>query len=179
MTNVFIKSRYVRSAKAYIGDAVPKDTSNIHDAKYDTNWQDIQSDVRIMTLDTVDENEIKEKLKQVYPNASSDIFRIETIPAKLRIYKMKLRFKLDISITEIDDVMRLFHITEPAKITDGLTIYLEQTIPYIPDKDTIEKYANTIEQNYKSTLITTRGCRFDGYEYIYDVTDEIHLRDCR
>lgn len=90
------------------------------------------------------------------------------------LFDMKLRFKLTLELTELNAIAELCGLTEKAIIKDAATLYMTQTVPFIPDKKTLNEYAQVLKRNYmvSNRNVAIHNCEFDGYEYIYAVTHE-------
>lgn len=72
-------------------------------------------------------------------------------------YEMELVFKLNI---EVIGVIGANYTIE---------IKMHQVAPFVPDKETIQKYADVIKETYlkSSTELTCTTCEFDRYNYLY------------
>lgn len=88
------------------------------------------------------------------------------------MFKMRLRFKLSISVTELDQLLRMFpdgmNATPVAK--DCILARMDMTVPFIPDDIVIAKYIDIIKETYTAGgRLTVRDCVFDGFEYLRPV----------
>lgn len=90
------------------------------------------------------------------------------------LFDMKLRFKLALELTELNAIANLCGITERAVIKDAAVLYMTQTVPFIPDKKTLDEYAQVLKRNYMACNknVAIHNCVFDGYEYLYAVTPD-------
>lgn len=87
---------------------------------------------------------------------------------KDRMYDMSIRFTADITFTD-PDAMQLIG-GNPA-LRGALKLRVDQTVPFIPDRETLQKYAKILEETYEEPEhhIKAANVRFDGYNYIYAV----------
>lgn len=96
-------------------------------------------------------------------------------------YTMSLRFIADAiptettkMLNELNDFMQHVGCQDTYTINDNnrptITLKLEQTVPFVPDRETIQKYVNIMESKLKDNKeITIKNIRFDGYNYIYPI----------
>lgn len=87
------------------------------------------------------------------------------------LYKMKLNFALDIGIRSLDRVLRECGFSERPTLKNAINYTIEQTVPFIPDKETIQTYCDIIKKE-KQNSINIRSAVFTGYEYLYPVKPE-------
>lgn len=85
------------------------------------------------------------------------------------LYKMSMRFTLHMQLKVLEDVITGCGIKNGLTSTQTATI--EQTVPFIPDDETIETYKNIIKENYNhpDNKIEIQNVTFDGYDYLYRV----------
>lgn len=88
------------------------------------------------------------------------------------MFRMRLRFRLSISLTEIDQLLRMFpdgmDVIPVAK--DCILAHMDMTVPFIPDDTVIAKYIGIIRETYTAGgRITVRECVFDGFEHLRPV----------
>ena len=85
------------------------------------------------------------------------------------MYRMKLNFKLDLGIKEINNFLEICG-GNPVFVENAATVSLEQEVSFIPTEEIIKKYEEIIKSNYsKGEKIECVDCRFAGYEYLYEV----------
>lgn len=91
---------------------------------------------------------------------------------KDRLYSMKLRFKADAGIKELETLTAACGFKEVPVAVDAVTLHMEQVVPFIPDDRTLDKYASILLEGYNKAHpdIRLHSLRFDGYEYLYAVT---------
>lgn len=89
-----------------------------------------------------------------------------------KFYEMELKFKLDIELKEINDMMSMFGFYEKAELKDSVEVTMHQIVNFIPDKNVIASYEKTIQENYfkNDKKFSCNRCRFVGYNYLYAVT---------
>lgn len=87
------------------------------------------------------------------------------------LYKMKLNFAIDIGIKSLDRVLCECGFSERPTLKNAINYTIEQTVPFIPDKETIQTYCNIIKKE-KQNSINIRSAVFTGYEYLYPVKPE-------
>ena len=87
------------------------------------------------------------------------------------LYKMKLNFAIDIGIKSLDRVLRECGFSERPTLKNAINYTIEQTVPFIPDKETIQTYCDIIKKE-KQNSINIRSAVFTGYEYLYPVKPE-------
>lgn len=85
------------------------------------------------------------------------------------VYKMCLKFKLSMSIKELNDLNAMYGLLGKIVVPDAITVRMTQTLPFIPTEETIHEYEKVIKENYRSEKLICEDCRFDGYEYIHTV----------
>lgn len=111
------------------------------------------------------------KLTEKVLTADEFIKKIADVGPSL-MFKMRLRFKLSISLTELDRLLSLFpdgmNVTPVAK--DCILARMDMTVPFIPDDMVIAKYIGIIKETYTAGgRLTVRDCVFDGFEYLRPV----------
>lgn len=87
------------------------------------------------------------------------------------LYKMKLNFALDIGIKSLDGILHECGFSERPTLKNAVNYTIEQTVPFIPDKETIQTYCDIIKKE-KQNSINIRSAVFTGYEYLYPVKPE-------
>lgn len=85
------------------------------------------------------------------------------------LYKMCLRFKLDIALDSLNDIAKNCGFDEKAIAQNAVETILRQVIPFIPDKETIRKYTEIIQKQYVGGGISCHKVHFIGYDYLYPV----------
>ena len=87
------------------------------------------------------------------------------------MYHMKIAFSVDISmermntLTEKIDGSRL--IAENA-----MTVYIEQTVPFVPTNEILQQYASTIKSSdISETKLRIEDVRFSHYEIFEEIKD--------
>lgn len=83
-------------------------------------------------------------------------------------YEMKMNFMADIGLSEIDDFLTHMRMADLPTLEKGITLSIEQTVPFIPDKTMLEGYAKILKETKLDKLVI-RDVHFTGYEYIYPV----------
>ena len=73
---VFIKRDYVRDTQVFGGDCLSDDI-DIYDEEHERNWHDAEGDLLILERYACDVQEIVSQIRQLYPDASHNIFRIQ------------------------------------------------------------------------------------------------------
>lgn len=84
------------------------------------------------------------------------------------LYEMSLRFKCDAGLDEVDAFLEHMCMAEKPVLQNALMLRVVQTVPFVPDEDTIRKYEDTLAGT-RSNGAMIRKARFDGYDYIYAV----------
>lgn len=102
--------------------------------------------------------------------------KLELIPmsaqAKLGVlFQMELTFTVSESLTELDSMLDHLDFKQYPIVQNSKTVKLQQTLPFIPDDETIKKYAQIIKDahNRKSGQTTIRDIQFLGFSYIRPV----------
>ena len=89
---------------------------------------------------------------------------------KDRLYHMKLLFKVDLAFKTINEIAEICGMSEKAMARNAATADIEQVVPFIPDNETIDKYAQVIKENYETKDLAAENVTFTGYEFLYEVT---------
>lgn len=86
-------------------------------------------------------------------------------------YEMELKFRLDIELKEINDIMSSFGFSEKAGLRDAIEVTMKQVVPFIPDETVINEYSKAIKENYLKNHkeFSVSACKFCGYNYLYAV----------
>lgn len=130
---------------------------------------------------------IPERMKADVPNQTKprnpDILPVAE-QSRNQLYAMSIRFKADAGIRSMDELLDMCFPGERASLKDGLTLRITQTIPFIPDVLTLEKYAAALQDGYErsNNKIRLSNIRFDGYDYLYAVrpeTEQINTKPCK
>ena len=79
---VYIKPEYIRDAQAYEGDCSAK-VHDYLDQDQDKFWFDIEGYMLVLDINADDIDSVIARLRNIYPKASSDVFRIISAPAEL------------------------------------------------------------------------------------------------
>ena len=87
------------------------------------------------------------------------------------LYKMKLNFAINIGIKSLDGILHECGFSERPTLKNAINYTIEQTVPFIPDKETIQTYCDIIKKE-KQNRINIRSAVFTGYEYLYPVKPE-------
>lgn len=86
------------------------------------------------------------------------------------LYEMSIRFKADAGLKTLDGMLDACFPGERISVKDGLVLRMTQTVPFIPDPHTLEKYAKILEDAYsKNPEARVSNVRFDGYDFLYAV----------
>lgn len=83
-------------------------------------------------------------------------------------YEMKMNFSADVGLSEMDDFLTHMRMTDLPTLEKGITLSIEQTVPFIPDKTMLDGYAKVLKETKLNKLVI-RDVHFTGYEYIYPV----------
>lgn len=109
--------------------------------------------------------------------------KTKTVPVKHqpkdRLYRMKLRFRLDYGLTEINRIAAACGFHEEAVLKNASVYFLEQTVNFIPDDETLKTYEDIIRDtmNQKEGSFSIKSCTFDGYEWLYPVIPDTGIPD--
>lgn len=102
--------------------------------------------------------------------------KLELIPmseqAKLGVlFQMELTFTVSESLTELDSMLDHLDFKQYPTVQNSKTVKLQQTLPFIPNDETIKKYAQIIKDthNRESGQTTIRDIQFLGFSYIRPV----------
>lgn len=102
--------------------------------------------------------------------------KLELIPmneqAKLNVlFQMELVYTISESLTELDDMLAHLDFKQYPTVQNSKTVKIQQTLPFIPDDETIKKYAQIIKDahNRESRQTTIRDIQFLGFSYIRPV----------
>lgn len=87
------------------------------------------------------------------------------------LFQMELTFTVSESLTEIDNMLDHLDFKQYPTVQNSKTVKLQQTLPFVPDDDTIKKYAQIIKDahNRESKQTTIRDMQFLGFSYIRPV----------
>lgn len=103
-------------------------------------------------------------LSNVYKNAIELIENNEK--EALTLYEMRLTFSLDLGLKDINSIAKSAGIHEKMLVKNAQKMKLTQTVPFIPNEETLQEYANVIKNNYQSESFTCEACKFIGFDYI-------------
>ena len=99
--------------------------------------------------------------------------KLELIPmteqAKLNVlFQMELVYTVSESLTELDDMLAHLDFKQYPTVQNSKTVKIQQTLPFIPDDETIKKYSQIIKDahNRESGKTTIRDMQFLGFSYI-------------
>lgn len=75
---VFIKYEYVRDSQAFSGKAFPKgELDDLYsNVEAEDGWQDIEGDILVADMNCGTEDELFQRIRNMYPEAIEEIFRI-------------------------------------------------------------------------------------------------------
>lgn len=87
------------------------------------------------------------------------------------LFQMELTFTVSESLTEIDNMLAHLDFKQYPTVQNSKTVKIQQTLPFIPDDETIKKYAQIIKDahNRESGQTTIRDIQFLGFSYIRPV----------
>lgn len=87
------------------------------------------------------------------------------------LFQMELTFTVSESLTELDNMLDHLDFKQYPTVQNSKTVKLQQTLPFIPDDETIKKYAQIIKDahNRESGQTTIRDIQFLGFSYIRPV----------
>ena len=74
-------------------------------------------------------------------------------------FHMKLLFSLHMENPELNDLLRGCGFSETPVLANGKTYMISQTVPFLPDEETIMQYENAIEETYANV----RKAHFIGF----------------
>lgn len=84
----------------------------------------------------------------------------------LTLYDMRLTFSLDLGLKDINSIAKSAGIHEKMLVRNAQKMKLTQTVPFIPNEEILQEYADVIKNNYQSESFTCEACYFVGYDYI-------------
>ena len=87
------------------------------------------------------------------------------------LYEMSMRFRADTGLASLDETLKQAGFQEMPRAAGAATVRIAQTVPFIPDDDTIRKYEAIVGQAESAGGVSLSGAVFDGYDYIYAVKD--------
>lgn len=102
---------------------------------------------------------------------------------------MSLRFKANAMnaamskiLNELNDFMQNVGCQDTYTIDADkmptITLTLDQTVPFVPDRDTIQKYINIMAEKLKNDKeIIVTNIQFDGYDYIYAIESPSNTKE--
>ena len=83
------------------------------------------------------------------------------------LYHMKLKFALTFQFKDLNQILdQCGFLNEHPEVKDAKIVSIEQTVPFIPDEATLEKYKAAIQKNYQNDTLVCTDIRFLGYEYL-------------
>ena len=86
------------------------------------------------------------------------------------LYRMKLKFALTFQFKDLNQILdQCGFLNEHPEVKDAKIVSIEQTVPFIPDEATLEKYKVAIQENYQTNTLVCTDIRFLGYEYLMPV----------
>ena len=89
---------------------------------------------------------------------------------------MKMNFLLDMGIAEINHLLEMCG-GDKVFIENALNVSIEQTVPFIPTDEHLQKYCEILKKNYTNEKVECIECRFAGYEYLTE--HEVNLPDMK
>lgn len=85
------------------------------------------------------------------------------------LYTMKIVFALDVSSKKLNDIMPA---NQKPVCSNAIECAIEQTVPFIPTEEILNKYANTIKESYATKPhMQIENVRFLRYDYLYEIDD--------
>lgn len=87
---------------------------------------------------------------------------------KDKLYRMSIKFVADLTPVKIADIMKDFGFDETPIFRKAITTRIVQTCPFIPDEETLGKYADILNGTQEGEF-KLANATFDGYDYIYMV----------
>ena len=85
------------------------------------------------------------------------------------MYAMKLKFNCGLSLKSMNTMCDALNMPRPV-VQNAMVITLKQTLPFIPNDETIEKYKEALmKANMKEAEI--ESVEFAGYDYLKEVPD--------
>lgn len=95
------------------------------------------------------------------------------------LYEMSIRFKADAGLKSMDGLLDACFPGERLSVKDALVLRMTQTVPFIPDPHTLEKYAAALQDAYsKNPEARISNVRFDGYDFLYAVEPRPERQPC-
>lgn len=88
---------------------------------------------------------------------------------KVRAYEMKMLFSASVGLREINDILWQTGCNDTLQVKDAISVSIEQTVPFVPSEEYLQKVAEAIKDNYSTRDINITECHFTGYEYIREV----------
>lgn len=87
------------------------------------------------------------------------------------LYEMSIRFKAHAQSKQLNALLDGTGFPEKPTAMDAVVTRIVQTVPFIPDDETLAKYAQVIQdgKNGSGSDVLLTGNKFDGYDYIYAV----------
>lgn len=87
------------------------------------------------------------------------------------MYEMSIRFKAHAQSKQLNELLDGTGFHEKPTAMDAVVTRIVQTVPFIPDDETLAKYAQVIQngKNASDSDVLLAGNKFDGYDYIYAV----------
>lgn len=95
------------------------------------------------------------------------------------LFQMELTFTVSESLTELDNMLDHLDFKQYPTVQNSKTVKIQQTLPFIPDDETIKKYSQIIKDthNRESGQTTIRDIRFLGFSYIHPMRPVSNLDD--
>lgn len=87
-------------------------------------------------------------------------------------YNMAIKFKLSLTVKAFEPLARITNMSHQIIAKNAMTITVKQKLPIVPTKKMLQKYADTIKENYTNPHFDCHECHFDGYEYLNPMTQE-------
>lgn len=173
--------------EAYIRDAQLIDTSELSDnefANLDLGSVDVENLCRDIEprhlVDIVKADNSDEAVQNAAKTHRCDarVLYAELIPRdennnKITAYHMKMIFGVSTSITSLNEFLK--HINEdnhPVQ-KNAFSVTVEQTIPFVPTQEILEKYAQAIKDSYTNKDFTVEDVQF----LHYDVFEEVKRKE--
>ena len=93
---------------------------------------------------------------------------------KMPLYHMVIVFSIDTSEKTLKQFLETMGEAYPV-LENAVQMRIEQTVPFVPTKEILQKYADTIQETYKSGSITAEHVAFSHYDVFEQVESDIEI----
>lgn len=88
---------------------------------------------------------------------------------KNRLFSMCMVFSLHLELTCLNRLAQSCGFQEQTILENAVEVRIRQTVPFIPDRETIRKYENHVRESYVSEEFSCTRAAFKGYDWFYEV----------